>query len=87
MWRAALSALTPPPGRMERLVGGNGEPLVVVDYAHTPDALENVLRALRGVARRAMAACVSSSAAVAIATKGKRPQMGEVAARLADRVW
>ena len=44
-----LSELTPPPGRMER-VGGNGEPLVVVDYAHTPDALENALAALRDVA-------------------------------------
>jgi murE/murF fusion protein len=45
-----LSALTPPPGRMER-VGGTGEPLVVIDYAHTPDALENALGALRDVAK------------------------------------
>ena len=44
-----LSELTPPPGRMERL-GGIGEPLVVVDYAHTPDALANALAALRPLA-------------------------------------
>jgi len=42
----ALSKLTPPPGRMQRL-GGDGKPLVVVDYAHTPDALEKALTALR----------------------------------------
>ena len=43
---AALARVTPPPGRMQRL-GGGVEPLVVVDYAHTPDALEKVLTALR----------------------------------------
>jgi UDP-N-acetylmuramoyl-L-alanyl-D-glutamate--2,6-diaminopimelate ligase len=79
-----LSELTPPPGRMER-VGGNGEPLVVVDYSHTPDALENALGALRPVA-------ISRGGKLSVVfgcggdrDPGKRPQMGEVAERLADR--
>lgn len=42
----ALQRITPVTGRMEQL-GGNGQPLVVIDYAHTPDALEKVLMALR----------------------------------------
>jgi UDP-N-acetylmuramoyl-L-alanyl-D-glutamate--2,6-diaminopimelate ligase len=45
----ACANLTAVPGRMESL-GGLGQPLVVVDYAHTPDALEQVLQALRPVA-------------------------------------
>jgi len=80
-----LSELTPPPGRMER-VGGNGEPLVVVDYAHTPDALENALGALRAVASaRGGRLCVVFGCG-GDRDHGKRPQMGEVAERLADRV-
>jgi UDP-N-acetylmuramoyl-L-alanyl-D-glutamate--2,6-diaminopimelate ligase len=80
-----LSELTPPPGRMER-VGGNGEPLVVIDYAHTPDALENALRALRDVATpRGGRLCVVFGCG-GDRDKGKRPQMGQIAERLADRV-
>ena len=80
-----LSALSAPPGRMER-VGGHGEPLVVVDYAHTPDALDNALAALRP-----LAAARGGKLAVVFGCggdrdSGKRPQMGAVAARLADRV-
>ncbi len=80
-----LAELTPPAGRMERL-GGIGEPLVVVDYAHTPDALENVLITLRDVAAaRSGRLCVVFGCG-GDRDKGKRPQMGEVAARLADQV-
>ncbi len=80
-----LSALTPPAGRMERL-GGAGEPLIVVDYAHSPDALENVLRALRGVAQARKGSLCVVFGCGGDRDRGKRPQMGEVAARLADRV-
>lgn len=82
---ARLSALQAPAGRMERL-GGSGEPLLVVDYAHTPDALENVLATLREVATvRGGQLCVVFGCGGDRDT-GKRPQMGEVAGRLADRV-
>jgi UDP-N-acetylmuramoyl-L-alanyl-D-glutamate--2,6-diaminopimelate ligase len=78
-----LAALPPVPGRMQAL----GEaPLVVIDYAHTPDALENVLAALRPVAvkRGGRLAVVFGAGGDRDATK--RPLMGAIAARLADRV-
>jgi UDP-N-acetylmuramoyl-L-alanyl-D-glutamate--2,6-diaminopimelate ligase len=80
-----LAALRPPPGRMER-VGGNGEPLVVVDYAHTPDALDNALSTLRAVAdgRGGRLAVVFGCGGER--DRGKRPQMAEIACRRADRV-
>lgn len=80
-----LAGLTPPAGRMERL-GGVGEPLVIVDYAHTPDALENALGTLRGVAGARGGRLGVVFGCGGDRDKGKRPQMGEVAARLADRV-
>ncbi|GAB4204618.1 MAG: UDP-N-acetylmuramoyl-L-alanyl-D-glutamate--2,6-diaminopimelate ligase [Tibeticola sp.] len=77
--------LNPVPGRMERL-GGDGQPLVVVDYAHTPDALEQVLRALRSLAagRGGRLWCVFGCGGDRDA--GKRAQMGAAAERLADAV-
>ena len=77
--------LAPPPGRMQ-LLGGVGEPLVVVDYAHTPDALENVLTALRPnvTARGGKLICVFGCGGDR--DHGKRPMMGAIAARAADEV-
>jgi len=81
---ATLGRLTPPPGRMERR-GGDGKPLVVVDYAHSPDALEKVLLALRSaVAAGGKLVCVVGCGGDR--DKGKRPEMGRIAATLADRV-
>jgi UDP-N-acetylmuramoyl-L-alanyl-D-glutamate--2,6-diaminopimelate ligase len=76
----ALSSLTPPFGRMQRL-GGDGKPLVVVDYAHTPDALEKVLRALRpSLAPKGELICVFGCGGDR--DRGKRPEMGRIAAEL-----
>ncbi|MGY6518298.1 MAG: UDP-N-acetylmuramoyl-L-alanyl-D-glutamate--2,6-diaminopimelate ligase [Lysobacteraceae bacterium] len=77
-----LGRLDPVPGRMQRLGGGDA-PLVVVDYAHTPDALEQTLGSLRDHARGALV-CVFGCGGERDA--GKRPQMAAVAGRLADRV-
>lgn len=80
-----LSALEAPPGRMQRC-GGLGKPLVVVDYAHSPDALANALTALRdeAAARGGRLLCVFGCGGDR--DHGKRPMMGEAAARLADAV-
>ncbi len=81
---AAVSALEPVPGRLERL-GGGDTPLVVVDYAHTPDALKKALEALRPtVAAGHRLFCVFGCGGDRDA--GKRALMGEAASRLADRV-
>ena len=81
---AAVARLKPVPGRLERL-GGGSLPLVVIDYAHTPDALEKALDAVRPVvAAGRRLHCVFGCGGDRDA--GKRPIMGEVAARLADHV-
>lgn len=81
---SAVSALEPPPGRMQPL-GGQNAPLVVIDYAHTPDALEKGLEALRSVAadRKGALWCVFGCGGDR--DRGKRKDMGR-AAEMADHV-
>ncbi len=80
-----LAGLTPVPGRMQ-MAGGGRRPLVVVDYAHTPDALAKALAALRELLPRgARLICVFGCGGDR--DRGKRPLMGGIAARLADRVY
>jgi UDP-N-acetylmuramoyl-L-alanyl-D-glutamate--2,6-diaminopimelate ligase len=92
---AALEKLGPVPGRTERY-GGGRRPVVMVDYAHTPDALEKVLLALReiledpqartsrraGSAARPRLICLFGCGGER--DTGKRPLMGAIATRLAD---
>lgn len=81
---AALEKVAPVPGRTERY-GGGSEPLVIVDYAHTPDALEKVLQALREVSgKQARLFCVFGCGGER--DRGKRPLMGAAAFRNSDRV-
>jgi UDP-N-acetylmuramoyl-L-alanyl-D-glutamate--2,6-diaminopimelate ligase len=77
----AVEALTPVNGRMNRIGGDGRHPLVVVDYAHTPDALEQALTALRAHCAGRLV-CVFGCGGERDA--GKRPQMGAIAERLAD---
>ncbi|HYM01715.1 MAG TPA: UDP-N-acetylmuramoyl-L-alanyl-D-glutamate--2,6-diaminopimelate ligase [Stellaceae bacterium] len=79
----ALTLLTGAPGRLEHVAThSNGAP-VIVDYAHTPDALETVLRALRAHCRGRL---VTVFGCGGDRDAGKRPQMGAIADRLADVV-
>ena len=78
-----LPQLKPVSGRMESLPGNEKLPAVVLDYAHTPDALEAVLKALRGGCGGQLW-CVFGCGGNR--DKGKRPLMGEVAGRWADQI-
>ena len=79
---AAAEALSGAPGRLERIGDRRGAP-VFVDYAHKPDALEQVLRTLRPYATGKLVVVFGCGGD---RDAGKRPIMGEIAARLADRV-
>lgn len=81
---AALGQVRPPAGRMQTL-GGGMQPLVVVDYAHTPDALEKVLATLRPLAGEGRVICVFGCGGNR--DKGKRPLMGRAAVQGADLVF
>jgi len=80
---AALSAATAPPGRMEAFRVGADGPLLVVDYAHTPDALLKVLAALRAHVRGQLW-CVFGCGGDR--DPGKRPLMAAAAESLADHI-
>ncbi len=78
---AGIAAVAGVPGRFEAIEGGQPFP-VIVDYAHTPDSLDNVLRAARGIVTGGRLIVVFGCGGDR--DRGKRPQMGDVARRLAD---
>ncbi|MFM7453895.1 MAG: UDP-N-acetylmuramoyl-L-alanyl-D-glutamate--2,6-diaminopimelate ligase [Cyanobium sp.] len=82
---AGLAGFRGVPGRMERVSAGANDdlPAVLVDYAHTPDGLDNALQACRPFTRGRLI-CVFGCGGDR--DRSKRPQMGAIAARLADAV-
>lgn len=90
----SLQSVQPIPGRMEKYEG-IGQPTIIVDYAHTPDALEKVLCTLRELLRTASQKKGAIGQNVRLfcvvgcggdRDKGKRAMVGEAATRLADEV-
>jgi len=79
----AVAQLHAPSGRMERFGGCQDKPLVIVDYAHTPDALHQVLQTLREHCEHMLWVVFGCGGD---RDRGKRAVMGETAAQLADRV-
>ena len=80
----ALSALESAPGRLETIAGPRGL-CAVIDYAHTPDAMENVLKTLRDVAPEKTLVCLFGCGGDRDRTK--RPEMAAVAEKWADRIF
>ena len=79
----ALSTLDSAPGRLENHRGPRGIS-VIIDYAHTPDAMENVLKTLREIAPGRQLVCLFGCGGDR--DKTKRPEMAAVAEKMADRV-
>jgi len=80
----ALSALEPAMGRLETLRGPR-DLAVVIDYAHTPDALENVLKTLRDISAKRELICLFGCGGDR--DKTKRPEMGALAEKMADKIF
>ncbi|MEJ2167555.1 MAG: UDP-N-acetylmuramoyl-L-alanyl-D-glutamate--2,6-diaminopimelate ligase [Desulfobacterales bacterium] len=78
--KAGVESLAAIPGRLER-IENNSERFVYVDYAHTPDALKNAVSALKQIAPAGII-CVFGCGGDR--DRDKRPQMGEIVARLCD---
>lgn len=81
---AGLERLRGVPGRVELVTRPEDPFSVLVDYAHTPDGLENVLKTAREFTRNRLMVVFGCGGD---RDKGKRPQMGEIASRLADLVF
>ena len=79
----AMSTLLPAPGRLENIRGPR-DISVIIDYAHTPDALENVLSTLREIAPERQLICLFGCGGDR--DKTKRPEMGKIAQKMADRI-
>lgn len=79
----ALSSLRPAPGRLENMRGPR-DISVIIDYAHTPDALENVLKTLREIAPMQELICLFGCGGDR--DKTKRPEMAAIAQKHADRI-
>ena len=79
----ALSTLKGAPGRLETIKANEGK-TVVIDYAHTPDALENVLKTLKAVCPQAELVCLFGCGGDR--DRSKRPEMAAVAQKYADRI-
>ena len=79
----AMSALRPAPGRLENIRGPK-DISVIIDYAHTPDALENVLKTLREIAPDHELICLFGCGGDRDRTK--RPEMAGIAQKMADRI-
>jgi UDP-N-acetylmuramoyl-L-alanyl-D-glutamate--2,6-diaminopimelate ligase len=77
----ALGARIVVPGRLERCDGPGDDVIVLVDYSHTPDALERALRAIRSLTH-ARVHCVFGCGGDR--DRSKRPLMGDIAGRLSD---
>ena len=79
----ALSQVRPAPGRMARY-GRASQPQILIDYAHTPDALAQALGTVR---QHTSGRVICVFGCGGDRDTGKRPQMGAIAARLADQIW
>jgi len=80
---SALDQFHGVPGRMERVPASADQPAVLVDYAHTPDGLENALKAARPFVPGRLICLFGCGGD---RDRSKRPQMGAIAARLADQL-
>ena len=80
-----IARFEPVSGRMQK-VSGSGQPLVIVDYAHTPDALDKVLAALRPIAESKNGQLIVVFGCGGDRDPGKRPEMGAIAGRMADKI-